>query len=43
LQREGLHPSAKGARVHFGPGKKTVVDGPFTEAHGVIGGFWLIQ
>jgi hypothetical protein len=44
LQGEGLHPSAKGARVHFGPGgQKTVVDGPFTEANGVIGGFWLIQ
>jgi hypothetical protein len=43
LQGEGLHPTAKGARVHFAGGKKTVVDGPFTEAKEVVGGFWLIQ
>ena len=43
LGGEGLHPSAKGARVRFPGGKAAVSDGPFTEAKEVIGGFWLIQ
>ncbi len=43
LAGEGLHPSSKGARVHFGGGKKTVVDGPFAEAKELIAGYWLIQ
>ena len=30
----GLHPSAKGKRVRFSDGKKTVIDGPFTETQG---------
>ena len=32
LAGEGLHPSSKGARVVFQGDKRTVVDGPFTEA-----------
>lgn len=43
LAGEGLHPSAKGKRVVFGKGAPRVVDGPFTEAKEVIGGFWLWQ
>jgi hypothetical protein len=43
LAGEGLHPSAKGARVTFSGGKATVVDGPFTEAKELIAGFWLWQ
>jgi hypothetical protein len=43
LAGEGLHPSSKGARVKFSGGKKTVIDGPFTEAKELIAGFWLIQ
>ncbi|MBA2638051.1 MAG: YciI family protein [Solirubrobacterales bacterium] len=44
LAGEGLHPTAKGARVRFSPdGKTTVLDGPFTEAKELIAGFWLIQ
>jgi hypothetical protein len=43
LALEGLHPSSKGARVSFRGGKRTVTDGPFTEAKEVVGGFWLIQ
>jgi hypothetical protein len=38
---EGLHPSAKGARVHFSNKKTTVTDGPFAEAKELVGGFWL--
>jgi hypothetical protein len=43
LAGEGLHPSSKGARVKFEGGKRTVTDGPFTEAKELIAGFWLIQ
>jgi hypothetical protein len=43
LAAEGLHPSARGARVHFHGSQRTVVDGPFTEAKELIAGFWLIQ
>ena len=44
LAGEGLHPSSKGARITFhGGGKRTVTDGPFTEAKELIAGFWLWQ
>ena len=43
LAGEGLHPSAKGARVKFSNGKPTVVDGPFTETKELIAGFTMIQ
>ncbi len=44
LAGEGLHPSAKGARVRFSPdGSTRVVDGPFTEAKELVAGFWLWQ
>ncbi len=41
LAGEGLHPSSKGARVKFSGAKRTVIDGPFTEAKELIAGFWL--
>jgi hypothetical protein len=43
LAGEGLHPSSKGARVKFSGDKRTVIDGPFTEAKELIAGFWLID
>src|ERR1700730_4697753 len=43
LAGEGLHPSSKGARVKFSGEKRTVIDGPFTEAKELIAGFWLWQ
>jgi hypothetical protein len=43
LAAEGLQPSSKGARVRFSGEKRTVIDGPFTEAKELIAGFWLIQ
>ena len=43
LAGEGLHPSSRGARVKFAGGKRTVTDGPFTEAKELIAGFWLWQ
>jgi hypothetical protein len=43
LALDGLHPQGEGARVAFSNGKTTVIDGPFTEAKEVIGGYWVIQ
>src|SRR5258707_15214902 len=43
LAGEGLQPSAKGARVRFSKGKKTVIDGPFAETKELGAGFWLWQ
>jgi hypothetical protein len=43
LGGEGLHPSSKGVRVVFSGDRRTVVDGPFTEAKELIAGFWLWQ
>ena len=43
LAGEGLQPSSKGARVKFSGAKRTVIDGPFTEAKELVAGFWLIQ
>jgi hypothetical protein len=43
LAGEGLHPSSEGARVKFSGDQRTVIDGPFTEAKELIGGYWLIQ
>ena len=39
----GLHPSSKGARIHYSSGKKTVIEGPFAETKELIAGYWLIQ
>jgi hypothetical protein len=43
LGGEGLHPSSKGARVVFNGNKRTVIDGPFTEAKELVAGFWILQ
>jgi hypothetical protein len=43
LAGEGLRPSSKGKRVVFSPGKKTVVDGPFSATTELVAGFWLWQ
>jgi hypothetical protein len=43
LAGEGLHPTSKGFRVRFEGGRRTFVDGPFTEAKELVGGFWLWQ
>ena len=43
LAGEGLHPSAKGARVRFSGDKRTVIDGPFAETKELIAGFWIWQ
>ena len=43
LAMDGLHPSAKGARVKFSGNSRTVIDGPFTESKELIAGFWVWQ
>jgi hypothetical protein len=43
LAGDGLHPSSKGARVHFSGSKRTVTDGPFAETKELIAGFWIWQ
>jgi hypothetical protein len=43
LDMAGLKPTSKGARVRFSGGKPKVIDGPFTEAKELIGGYWIIQ
>ena len=41
LAGEGLHPSAKGARVRFSGKDRKVIDGPFAETKELIAGFWI--
>ncbi|HEV8580003.1 MAG TPA: YciI family protein [Thermoanaerobaculia bacterium] len=41
LAGEGLHPSSKGVRVRFHGGKKSVIDGPFSETKELVAGFWV--
>jgi hypothetical protein len=49
LTGEGLHPPSMGARLVFskpdarGIRKPEVVDGPFSEAREVVGGFWILD
>ena len=38
---EGLHPSAKGARVRFAGRDRQVVHGPFPEVDQLVAGFWI--
>jgi len=39
----GLGPTAQGARVRLSRGQVTVVDGPFTEAKEIVGGFAMFE
>jgi hypothetical protein len=43
LALDGLHPTSKGARVRLRGGKRSITDGPFTEAKELVGGYWMIQ
>jgi hypothetical protein len=38
---EGLHPSARGARVAFSGKDRRVVDGPFAHTSELVAGFWI--
>ncbi len=41
LSGEGLHPSSRGARVHFSGKDRKVIDGPFAETKELVAGFWM--
>jgi len=43
LDGAGLQSSAKGARIRFTGGKRSVIDGPFAETKELIAGYWVIQ
>jgi hypothetical protein len=43
LDASGLQPTSKGARIKYSGGKRTVVDGPFTETKELVAGYTLIQ
>jgi len=40
---EGLKPEGNVARVTAKEGKRSVVDGPFTESNELVGGFYIIE
>lgn len=43
LAADGVHPTAKGARLKFEGGKRTITDGPYAETKELIAGFALIR
>lgn len=43
LDAAGLQPTSKGVRIKFSGGRRTVIDGPFTESKELIAGYTLIQ
>jgi hypothetical protein len=43
LDLSGLQPTSKGARIEYSGKKRTITDGPFTEAKEVVAGYWLIE
>jgi hypothetical protein len=43
LDASGFQPSARGWRVRYEGGRRTVIDGPFPETRELIAGYTLIQ
>lgn len=43
LDASGLQPTSKGARIKFSNGKRTWIDGPFTESKEIVAGYTIIQ
>jgi len=43
LAGKGLHPIARGKRVHYSGSQRIVTDGPFTQTKELVAGFWLWQ
>ncbi len=43
LDLSGLKPTSKAVKVRFSGGKRTVIEGPFTESKEMIAGYWIIQ
>ncbi len=43
LDTGGLRPTEEGTVLHLAQGKQTVLDGPFTEAKEIVGGYCIVQ
>ena len=43
LDGNGLQPTSKGWRIKYSGDKRTVIDGPFTEAKELVAGYTIIQ
>jgi hypothetical protein len=43
LDASGLQASSKGWRIRYAGGKRTVIDGPFTESKELVAGYTIIQ
>ena len=43
IETAGLRPTSEGVRVRLRGGKLSTIDGPFTEAKEVIGGYALVE
>ncbi len=43
IAADGLRPSRAGVRVRFDGVRRTVVDGPFSEAKELVAGYWIWQ
>jgi hypothetical protein len=43
LDGSGLKPSSRGWRILYSGGKRTLIDGPFTESKELVAGYTLIQ
>ena len=43
IDASGLQPSAKGWRIKYSGGKRTFIDGPFTETKELVAGYTIIK
>ncbi len=43
IDASGLQPTSKGWRIRYSGGKRTVIDGPFTETKELLAGYTLIE
>jgi hypothetical protein len=43
LDASGLQPTSKGWRIKYSGNKRTLIDGPFTEAKELVAGYTIIQ
>jgi hypothetical protein len=41
LGGDGLKPTSEAVKVRFDGGRKTVIDGPFTESKEIVAGYWI--
>ena len=40
---DSLRPSARGARISVRDGRRSIVDGPFTETKELVGGYYVLE